>query len=70
MPVLLRSKDFAAHLHTVFRVETPLVLDLELTEVDDRSNDKLEQFSIVLQGRTNGVRGRLRTATHVCTPGL
>jgi hypothetical protein len=50
MAELLRSKDFAAHIHTVFRVETPVALELELTEVNDRSNDKVEQFSVIFQG--------------------
>ena len=50
MAELLRSRDFAAHLHTVFRVETPVALELELTEVNERSNDKVEQFSVFFQG--------------------
>jgi hypothetical protein len=46
----LGSKDFAARLHTVFRVEEPAVLDLEMTEVVDRSNAQLEQFSVLFKG--------------------
>jgi hypothetical protein len=47
---LLGSKDFAAHLHTTFRVEDPAALELEMTEVTDRSNAQLEQFSVLFQG--------------------
>jgi hypothetical protein len=50
MPELLGSKDFAAHLHTRFKVETPLALELELAEVTDRSNAQIEQFSVVFTG--------------------
>lgn len=50
MPEFLGSKDFAPHLHTIFRVENPAVLDLELTQVLDKSDDQLEQFSIFFAG--------------------
>ena len=39
MSELLGSKDFATHLHTIFKVETPAALELEMAEVTDRSND-------------------------------
>lgn len=50
MPELPASKDFAAHLHTAFRVETPMALELELAEVTDRSNAQVEQFSVLFTG--------------------
>lgn len=50
MPELLGSKDFAAHLHTTFKVETPLALELEMAEVTDRSNAQIEQFSVIFNG--------------------
>jgi len=46
----LSSKDFAAHLHTIFRVETPATLELELAEVRDNSNAQIEQFSVLFTG--------------------
>jgi hypothetical protein len=53
MAELLGSKDFAAHLHQVFRVETPTTLELEMTEVKDRSNPQIEQFSVLFTGPTS-----------------
>ena len=50
MPKVLKSKDFAEHLHTTFHIETPIDLDLELTDVTDRSNTQIEQFSILFAG--------------------
>jgi hypothetical protein len=50
MAELLASKDFAAHLHTVFKVETPVTLELTLAEVTDRSNAQIEQFSVLFTG--------------------
>jgi hypothetical protein len=50
MPERLGSKDFAAHLHTIFRVETPLALELEMAQVEDRSNAQIEQFSVHFTG--------------------
>jgi hypothetical protein len=50
MPELLASKDFAAHLHTGFKVETPVALELTLAEVTDRSNAQIEQFSVLFTG--------------------
>jgi hypothetical protein len=46
----LTSKYFAAQLHTVFRVETPEALELELAEVNDGSNAVVEQFSLIFKG--------------------
>ena len=50
MPEYPTSKDFAAHLNTIFRVESPAVLALELAEVNDRSNAAVEQFSVFFKG--------------------
>ncbi len=50
MPELLRSKDFAEHLRTVFRVGTPEAIELELAEVKDHSNAQVEQFSLIFKG--------------------
>lgn len=50
MSELLGSKDFATHLHTIFKVETPAALELEMAEVTDRSNAQIEQFSVVFTG--------------------
>ena len=47
---LLTSKDFVPYLHTTFRVEQPVALDLELTGVCDISNAQLEQFSVTFAG--------------------
>jgi hypothetical protein len=41
------SQDFISHLHTIFKIETPVVLELELNEVSDRSNERIEQFSLL-----------------------
>lgn len=50
MEALPTSDDYLAHLRTVFHVETPIALDLELVTVTDRSNALLEQFSIEFIG--------------------
>jgi hypothetical protein len=50
MPEQLTIHDFAPHLHTRFRVLQPEGFELELTEVADRSNAKLEQFSLIFTG--------------------
>jgi hypothetical protein len=50
MPELPASKDFAAHLRTAFRVETPVALELELAEVTEQSNAQVEQFSLLFTG--------------------
>lgn len=44
------SRDFAPHLHTRFRVIQVQDYELELTEVTDRSNAKLEQFALIFTG--------------------
>lgn len=46
----LTSKTFATHLHTIFSVEIPETLELELTEVTDSSNAAVEQFSVTFKG--------------------
>jgi hypothetical protein len=43
-------KDFAPHLHTRFGVAPLENYDLELTEIADHSNDRLEQFSLIFTG--------------------
>src|SRR5260370_30663007 len=50
MSEVLTRKDFAVHLHTIFKVETPAALELELEEIQDRSNARLEQFSVIFTG--------------------
>lgn len=50
MPDFLHVADFAVHLRSTFRVETPTALTLELAEIDDRSNAKIEQFSLLFTG--------------------
>lgn len=50
MPELLAIKDFAPHLRTIFRVQAPTALDLELAEVREKSNAQLEQFSLLFTG--------------------
>jgi len=50
MPELLASKDFAARLHTAFKIEAPVALELTLAEVNDRSNAQVEQFSVLFTG--------------------
>ena len=50
MPENLTSGDFARHLNTVFKVETPEALEFELTEVEDRSSAAVEQFSVLFKG--------------------
>ncbi len=50
MTELLHVTDFAPRLHSIFRVETPIALELELAEIDDRSNPQIEQFSLLFTG--------------------
>ena len=50
MAEFVTSSDFVAHLQTVFHVETPIALELELLEVRDRSNAHIEQFSVFFSG--------------------
>ncbi len=45
-------RDFAAHLHSFFRVGQLASYELELTEVVDSSNAQLEQFSLIFTGVT------------------
>jgi hypothetical protein len=44
------SQDFAPHLHTIFRIGSPSAVELELTEVVDRSNARIDQFSLLFGG--------------------
>lgn len=50
MTVRLSIGDFAPHLHTRFRVAHRENCELELAEVSDNSNAKLEQFSLIFTG--------------------
>jgi hypothetical protein len=50
MPELLHVADFVPHLHSTFRVETPIALELELAGIDDLSNAQMEQFSLEFTG--------------------
>jgi uncharacterized protein DUF6916 len=50
MPDLLGVKDFVPHKNTIFRIEDPGIIELELAEVNDRSNAQLEQFSLIFKG--------------------
>jgi hypothetical protein len=47
---LWSREDFAARLHEVFRVGPDGELELELVEITDRSNARLEQFSVFFKG--------------------
>ena len=46
----LTIRDFAPHLGTRFQVVPLEGYELELTEVTDHSNPKLEQFSLIFTG--------------------
>jgi len=50
MPDILRIADFATHLHSKFRIRTPIELEFELAHVDDHSNEQVEQFSLEFAG--------------------
>jgi Domain of unknown function (DUF6916) len=50
MAEFLTIEDFAAHLNTAFRVDVPGDLDLEMVEVQDGSNERIEQFSVLFTG--------------------
>jgi hypothetical protein len=50
MPEPWTSRDFTPHLHTIFKIETPAAIELELNEVSDRSNERIEQFSLLFNG--------------------
>jgi hypothetical protein len=50
MPERLSIGDFSTHLHTRFLVANLENYELELVEVTDHSNAKLEQFSVVFIG--------------------
>jgi hypothetical protein len=66
MPELLMSSDFSPHLHTIFRLESPLAVELELAEVEDRSHAQLEQFSLIFAGPLSS---RLEQGTYVLLHG-
>jgi|SRR5271163_1100935 len=50
MSEALTIRDFAPHLGTRFQVVPLESYELELTEVTDHSNAKLEQFSLIFTG--------------------
>jgi hypothetical protein len=50
MSELLHINDFSPHQHTIFHVNEPAQMDLELESAEDRSNEKLEQFSLLFTG--------------------
>lgn len=50
MSGVLTLNEFAPYLHTRFRVGQYEGYELELTEVIDRSNAQLEQFSLIFTG--------------------
>jgi hypothetical protein len=49
----LHSGDYQPHLHTAFRIDEPVEVDLQLAEVVDNSNETVEQFSLVFTGRAS-----------------
>lgn len=54
MPERWTSQDLIPHLYTVFKIETPTASDveieLELTDIADRSSARVEQFSLLFAG--------------------
>jgi Domain of unknown function (DUF6916) len=50
MSARLSSDDFTPHLHSIFKIEMPAALELELREISDRSNARVEQFSLLFEG--------------------
>jgi len=65
MSEALTIRDFAAHLHNRFLVAQLEGYKLELTEVMDRSNAKLDQFSLIFTGTTTqGLPQGLYRLTH------
>ena len=50
MSDLLHISDFNPHQHTIFRVNEPTQMELELESVEDHSNAKVEQFSLFFSG--------------------
>ena len=50
MPEQLSSADFQPHLHTIFQIELPKALEVELAAVTDSSNPQVEQFSLLFLG--------------------
>ena len=58
MSARLSSDDFTPHLHSIFKIETPANLELELKEVSDRSNARVEQFSLLFAGPASPCLGQ------------
>ena len=58
----LTLQDFAAHRNEVFRLEMPVALDLVLAEVQESSNEQIEQFSLIFSGP---LRPALHQGTYV-----
>jgi hypothetical protein len=46
----LHSNDFQSNLHTAFRIDEPIQVELQLAEVLDSSNEMVEQFSLIFAG--------------------
>jgi hypothetical protein len=46
MPEWLCISEFAGRVHSTFRVEKPIVLELELAQVNDHPNAEIEEFSL------------------------
>jgi hypothetical protein len=50
MSKALHSGDFQPHLHTAFRIDGPIPIELQLAEMTDTSNAAIEQFSLIFTG--------------------
>jgi len=50
MPEPLSCADFQPHVHTIFQIELPMALEVELAAVTDNSNQQVEQFSLLFLG--------------------
>lgn len=46
----LKLEDILPHVHTRFQVAGEVPLELELASATDRSNSRLEQFSLIFAG--------------------
>ncbi len=47
---MLSLGDFEPHLHTRFHVKIEGNYELELAEINDHSNEQVEQFSLIFKG--------------------
>jgi hypothetical protein len=62
MPEPLTIEDFVPHIHTIFKIETPVALELELDRIADRSTPQIRQFSLLFKGPGSP---RLRQGTYI-----